>query len=162
MESPGQLLKPSVSSPKNSARISMSGTRVSEHSKAPLVTKVQPWGESASSRSLASAGLAEGASIQDTNHSIDFNGCTFGLLGRWGAGDECSAHCGDAGLFLHAICRPCLIFSIPGNEITNSKTLNQNRRHYGSSIKPHRPYARGRGRKLKPSPSCGHVIYMCI
>ena len=127
----------------------MSGTRVSEHSKAPLVTKVQPWGESVSSRRLASAGLAEGASIQGTNLSIYFNGCTFGLLGRWGAGDECLAHCGDAGLFLHAICRPCLIFSIPGNEITNSKTLNQNRRHYGSSIKLHCPYARGRGEKIK-------------
>lgn len=32
-------------------------------------------------------------------------------------GDEDSAHGGDAGLFLHTICRPCLIFSIPGNEI---------------------------------------------
>lgn len=140
----------------------MGGTRVSEYSKPPLVTKVQPWGESVSSRRLASAGLAEGASIQGTNLSIYFNGCTFGLLGRWGAGDECSPHGGDAGLFLHAICRPCLIFSIPGNEITNSKTLNQNRRHYGSSIKLRCPYARGRGRKLKPSPSCGHVIYIYL
>ena len=137
----------------------MGGTRVSEYSKAPLVTKVQPRGESVSSRRLASAGLAEGASIQGTNLSIYSMAA---LLAYWGAGDECSPHGGDAGLFLHAICRPCLIFSIPGNEITNSKTLNQNRRHYGSSIKLHRPYARGRRRKLKPSPSCGHVIYMYI
>lgn len=71
------------------------------------------------------------------------------LLCCFRAGEEHSPHNGDSGLFLCTICRPCLIFSILGNEITNSKTLNQNRRHYGSSIKLHRPYTRGRERKIK-------------
>lgn len=65
------------------------------------------------------------------------------------SGDEHSVYGGDLGLLLHTICRPCLIFSIPGNEITNSKTLNQNRRHYGSSIKLHSSYTRGSGEKIK-------------
>lgn len=63
--------------------------------------------------------------------------------------EEHSVGSGDAGLFLHTAGRPCLIFSILGNEITNSKTLNQNLRHYGSSIKLHSSYTREREEKIK-------------
>lgn len=96
---------------------------------------------------FAYAELAEMLCIQrHKNCTLILDGCAVILLQRW---DEHSVHGGDLGLFLHTICRPCLIFSILSNEITNSKTLNQNRRHYGSSIKLHSSYTRGRREKIK-------------